>query len=105
MSFGATYELKDISVFSEKGSVSIANDKITVRKFENGKQEVVREHVAVWKDWGVTNEVQAWAKSLEEGQPDPKQSPEQALADLELLEKMLVSGDNGGAVQNLSLQI
>lgn len=105
MSFGSTYSAKDISISSEKGSVSIANDKIVVRKFENGKQEVVKEIDVQWKDWGVTNEVQAWARSIEEGKPDEKQSPEQALADLELLEKMLVSGDNGGAVQSLSLQI
>jgi len=105
MSFGSTYTTKDISVSGEKGSVTIANDKIVVRKFENGKQEVVKEIDAVWKDFGVTNEVQAWAKSLENGKQDERQSPEQALADLELLEGMLVSGDNGGAVQNLSLQI
>ena len=50
------------------------------------------------------SEVQAWAEGIVSGKPNPEQSPEQALADLEILEKMLTSGDQDGARQVLEYQ-
>ena len=38
------------------------------------------------------------------GVPNESQSPEQALADLEMLEKMLKSGEQDGARQTLEFQ-
>lgn len=46
-------------------------------------------------------EVFAWAKSIKEGKPDPKQSPEEALGDLEMLEAILKSGQRDGIPVNL----
>jgi predicted dehydrogenase len=50
-------------------------------------------------------EVAAWAESIADGTPNPAQSPEQALADLEILEKMLKSGEGAGKAQSLEYQI
>lgn len=100
ISFGSTYAARDTTIIAEKGSVSIVSDKVIVRKFDGE----TTEKAVTWGDFGVKNEVAAWAASLEAGKPDPKQSPGEALADLELLEKMLQSGEEGGKVQNLTLQ-
>lgn len=54
---------------------------------------------------GVRQEVGAWAQALTDSVPNPWQSPEHALADLEILEKMLKSGAAQGMVENLQLQI
>lgn len=50
---------------------------------------------------GVNQEVVAWAQSIVNGVPNPKQSPEEALVDLEILEKMLRSGEGQGKVEAL----
>jgi hypothetical protein len=54
---------------------------------------------------GVKQEVAAWAESLASGQANHRQSPEEALADLEILEKMLRSGEAQGKVQTLRYQM
>ncbi|KAK8088115.1 hypothetical protein PG997_003076 [Apiospora hydei] len=56
------------------------------------------------KSNGVKEEVSAWAESMASGTPNPQQAPEMALADLELLEGMLTSGDKEGERQKLDLQ-
>jgi predicted dehydrogenase len=54
------------------------------------------------KDSGVAAEVAAFGKSLEAGEADPKQSPEEALADLKILQALLKSGEAGGALKVIS---
>ncbi|KAK0664408.1 Uncharacterized protein DIS24_g819 [Lasiodiplodia hormozganensis] len=46
--------------------------------------------------FGVGPEVEAWGEKLEKGGFDERQAPEQALKDLEILEAMLRSGEQGG---------
>jgi hypothetical protein len=55
-------------------------EKVTVTK--DGKEEVTE-----FKDEssGVMPEVKAWAEGLVAGKPNPRQSPEEALADLEIV--------------------
>lgn len=101
MSFGSTYSTKNITVIGDKGSVSIAGDNVIVRDADGEYTERAFD----WGSYGVKNEIKAWAAALEAGKPDPRQSPEQGLADLEILEKMLRSGEQGGKVQELSLQV
>lgn len=101
MSFGSTYSKKETTIVGEKGSVSIIGDNVVVRKVDGESTEKAFD----WKDYGVKPEIAAWAASIEAGKADPRQSPEQALADLEILEKMLRSGEEGGKSQTLSFQI
>ncbi|KAK6841479.1 hypothetical protein PG987_002339 [Apiospora arundinis] len=63
-----------------------------------------REEKTFEKSNGVKEEVSAWAESMASGTPNPQQAPEMALADLELLQGMLTSGDKDGVRQKLELQ-
>jgi hypothetical protein len=54
---------------------------------------------------GVKQEVAAWAESLVTGKLNPRQSHEEALADLEIPEKMLKSGEGHGKTESLQFQL
>jgi len=88
MSFGTTFKASDFYVACEKGVVSMSDHK-TVKVGDESK-DIEDERT------GVPPEVRAWGEALAAGKPNPKQSPEEALADLEILEAMLKSGEKGG---------
>lgn len=71
----------------ENGWVKIERGKVSSAK--TGNETEVRD----FKDEGsgVVPEVQAWAEALKEGKSNKEQSPEEALADLEILEACLQS--------------
>ncbi|KAF2189036.1 NAD(P)-binding protein [Zopfia rhizophila CBS 207.26] len=91
MSFGTTFKGSEYAVACEKGTVSVSKGTVTVTK--DGKEEVKS-----FPDEGngVKQEIKAWGESLVKGQVDARQTPEEALKDLELLEAMLTSGEKGG---------
>ncbi|KAK3067394.1 hypothetical protein LTR53_015761 [Teratosphaeriaceae sp. CCFEE 6253] len=101
VSFGTTFTSTDWAIACEKGSVTVAGSKVTVKPL--GGEEKVEEK----PDYlgGVKQEVFAWAKSLMSGKQEPQQRPEEALADLEILEAMLKSGESGGQPIDLKYQI
>ena len=80
VSFGTTFTGLELAVACEQGTVSATMGKVTVTK--DGKDEVTE-----FKDdtIGVMPEVKAWAEGLAAGKPNPRQSPEEALADLEIV--------------------
>lgn len=102
-SAGSNMSLFDWEVAYANGSVSVVgggpgrNDTVTVRKV--GQEPITKEFGRMS---GVPEEVAAWAQSVVDGKPNPLQSPEQALADLEFLEKMFSSD---GKTQTYELQI
>lgn len=101
-SVGTTLGAFEYAVACEQGVVKVEPTKVTtVRGY--GK-DAASEEKAFEQTTGVSEEVQAWAESLLSGVPNPSQTPEQALGDLELLEKMLTSGDQDGARQKLQYQ-
>ncbi len=53
---------------------------------------------------GVPPEVRIWGEAIMAGKADPRQSPEEALADLDLLEAMLRSGEQNGQAMPLRYQ-
>ncbi|KAG9713455.1 hypothetical protein KCU73_g16512, partial [Aureobasidium melanogenum] len=53
---------------------------------------------------GVRQELKAWGESISQGKADPLQTPQEALADLEVLESMIKSGEAGGKAIELKLQ-
>jgi predicted dehydrogenase len=83
----------------EKGSIKQVGEKVTVTT-SNG-EKTTNEFA---RSSGVVEEVAAWAQGLIESRPNPFQSPEEALADLEFLEKMFKSGEQNGASQKYELQ-
>ena len=103
-SFGTTFSTTEYTVACEKGTVTIVGSKVTVTE---GEQKLGKSTEKDFPDEGngVRQEVAVWAKSLADGAPNPLQSPEEALADLEILEKMLRSGEAKGKVESLQLQV
>ena len=107
MSMGTTLSASDCTVACEKGSVTISmttdGSRVVVREGE------LHEGKFTEKDFphgmGVKQEVQAWAEGLAAGKASPGQAPEQALADLEIVEMMLKSGEEHGKPQTLQYQL
>jgi predicted dehydrogenase len=102
MSFGTTLSGSEFTVACENGSVTVIGNKVTVRQ---GLGKDGNSTEKEFKDEGVKNEVKAWAESIANGKLNPLQSPEQALADLEILEKMLKSGEGHGKTESLQFQV
>lgn len=102
VSVGTTMNAFEFHIACEQGVVKAETNKVVVVKGIG--EDATTEEKAWERNTGVKNEVQAWAEGIASGKPNPEQSPEQALADLELLEKMLTSGDNDGARQTLVFQ-
>jgi len=98
-SVGSTFQGLEYAVSCEHGSVAVVGDKVTVVR-PDGKEERDFE----FRFGGVEAEVRAWAEAVIAGQPDPLQSPEQALADLEFLEGLLLSAAEDGKPRRLKLQ-
>ena len=87
VSFGTTFTGLELAVACEQGTVLATMGMIlatmgTVTVTKDGKEEVTE-----FKDdnSGVMPEVKAWAESLVARKPNPRQSPEEALADLEIV--------------------
>ena len=104
VSFGTTLNGSEYTVACEKGSVTIGRSKVTVREGEE-KEGKFAEKEFPEEGSGVKQEVKAWAESIAAGKANPAQAPEQALADLEILEKMLKSGERHGKTESLQHQI
>lgn len=104
VSFGTTLSGSEYTIACEKGSVTIVRSKVTVREGEESAGKFTEKDFP-GEGSGVKQEVAAWAKSILEGTPNLKQSPEEAFADLEILEKMLVSGEAQGKPQSLQFQV
>ena len=109
VSFGTSFTGSEWSVACEGGTVSVGGGSKTgahvttkpkdgEERTEQIKDEVEsfkQEHVAIGS---VVPEVFAWAKTIVAGggKWDPRQSAEEGLADLEILEAMIKSGEGGG---------
>ncbi len=107
VSFGTTLSGSEYTVACEKGSVTIIRDKVTVRFGEESEGNFTEIDFSEKPDnagSGVKPEVMSWAQSMVDGKPNPKQSPEQGLGDLEILEAMLKSGEANGQPRILKYQ-
>ncbi|PVI04236.1 NAD(P)-binding protein [Periconia macrospinosa] len=93
LSFGTTFSGSEYAFALEKGTVTVSRGKVTVKR--NGEDEQVKNFPD--EGSGVKQEIAAWGKALQEGKENKRQSPEEALGDLEWLEAMLQSGEKGGA--------
>ncbi|KAI2623727.1 NAD(P)-binding protein [Xylaria nigripes] len=101
-SVGTTLNAFEFYVGCEQGYVKASPEKVvTVRGLGEDATTVEKTFE---RTTAVKEEVQAWAEAMVSGKPHPEQTPELALGDLELLEKMLTSGDEGGEKQKLQYQ-
>lgn len=100
MSFGTTFTGAEWTVAGEYGTIDVASDKVTIvidgkESSKNFEKEGNR----------VKEEVEAFAQSITNGKLDPRSRPEEALADLEILEAIVKSGESNGSPVDLSLQV
>ena len=95
ISFGTTAIGSEYHVGSEKGFVSVSKGVVTV----GDKEEKIEEEGS-----GVTPEVRAWGEGLAAKKPNPLQNAREALADLEIIEACLRSGEQGAVPIELKYQ-
>jgi predicted dehydrogenase len=95
ISFGTTFKGSEWTIACTDGVVSVAWGKVTV----GDKTEEIKDERS-----GVPPEVRAWGEALATGKANERQSPEEALADLELIEASLRSGEQGGKSITLECQ-
>ncbi|KAF7846099.1 hypothetical protein BT93_L5260 [Corymbia citriodora subsp. variegata] len=96
ISFGSTMKPgSECTVACEKGLVARERDGVVL----NGEKETVQDEGS-----GVAPEVRRWAECILQKTQDPRQRPEEALADLEVIEACLRSGENGGQLIQLKYQ-
>jgi predicted dehydrogenase len=93
ISFGTTDSGSEYVFAAEKGTVTVGRNKVVVTN-KDGESET-KEFPE--EGSGVKQEVKAWAEGLAAGKPNERQSPEEALEDLKILEAALRSGEKGGA--------
>lgn len=95
VSFGTSFKGSEWSIACKKGVVSVSGSKVTVGEDTKDVED---------EKTGVPPEVRKWGDALKAGKANERQIPEEALADLELLEGMLKSGEAGGEKIGLKLQ-
>lgn len=104
-SWGTTLpRVASYQVACERGSVTIEGDAGIVVDAEG---RATTQEFPFTQGAGVMEEVAAWAAALAEdagGREHPLLTPEITLGDLELLEAMLKSADDGGVPKTLNLQ-
>ncbi|KAL7267082.1 hypothetical protein RUND412_010346 [Rhizina undulata] len=98
LSWGTTLKQFEFTVAAEGGSVTVGFSDVIVRtrKPDGSLQEDTKDFGITGERSGVKAEVRAFAEAIAKGVWDERQSPELATKDLELIEKMLLSGERGG---------
>lgn len=94
ISFGSEFRDSLLEITSEKGVVTLIGDQLTVGGVVT---DIPFEGV------GVKEEVKAFGASIVGGALEDRLRPEEAFADLEILEKLVTSGEDGGR-KTLKLQ-
>ncbi|OBT89391.1 hypothetical protein VE02_01435 [Pseudogymnoascus sp. 03VT05] len=103
ISFGTSLSGDEYTIACYDGSVTVSRDTVSVRTGEE-KDGNVTTRVLLASGSGVKAEVQAWAEGIEARKENSLQSPAEALADLELLEAMIESGEGEGVKVVLTRQ-
>lgn len=99
MSQGSSLSANEWTVECEKGWVKVDRAGVTVsRDGQTSTTKIENERT------GVPPEVRAWGAALAAGKVNKEQEPEAALADLELLELMLKSGEKNGETLKCAYQ-
>jgi glucose-fructose oxidoreductase len=97
LSWGSPFSRHAFEFACEKGSVALNFDDVAVNDVN---------YSVPFEGRGVSAEVAEFATSIINGKPvEKRQSPEEALADLEVLEQMLKSGEKQGEPVQLHLQV
>lgn len=94
ISFGTQFKTGlEVEVVTTQGSVYWNPTQIKTKTKEGEKTEEFE------KSTGVKVEMAAFAKAIENGQLEKEQTPEEALKDLEVVQRLLESGEAKGVVK------
>ncbi|EAW19206.1 Gfo/Idh/MocA family protein [Aspergillus fischeri NRRL 181] len=97
LSYGSAFNDSVFEFDCEGGVVALNFDTLTIKDESNE---------LAFDGRGVSREVAVFATTIASGgSVDKRQSPEEALADLEIMEKMLTSGERDGERQTVELQV
>ncbi|KAL4912489.1 hypothetical protein BDW62DRAFT_216287 [Aspergillus aurantiobrunneus] len=94
LSFGSEFKDSVLEFTCEKGVATLVGDRLTV---DGVATDIPFEGV------GVKEEVKAFGASIRSGELDERLRPEEALADLEILEMIVRSGEEDGGRKTLKL--
>jgi len=96
MELGAGFD--GVEVITSQGRIKANPDEVF--KFTRGSDGKVKEDkISFTYSSGVKAEVAAFAQGIASGQLDSRQTPTEALKDLQLLQALLESAEHGGSVQ------
>ncbi|KAF3762111.1 NAD(P)-binding protein [Cryphonectria parasitica EP155] len=103
LSYGTEYKSGvELEVVTDNGSVTWNGPTVTIT-MKSSSGEKAEQSKDFSYDSGVTAEVAAFGHSINAGKADPRQTPIEALKDLEALQKLLLSGESNGHVQSVEL--
>lgn len=86
-----------LAVATTAGEVEMNPSEVKVTRLSSDGAKT-EEVISLVKNAGVKLELQAWADSLAGGKVDARQSPEEALRDLDVLEGLLKAGETHSLV-------
>lgn len=99
MSFGSEFKSGfTIELVTTNGSVRLTPGVVNVTR-KGPDDEKVEETKTFEFNSGVKAEVAAFAQSITDGKVDARQAPSEALKDLEILQALLESGEDFGAIK------
>lgn len=84
VSFGTTFSGAEYVVACQNGTVDVGFDKTVVKKGDKESSKDFPEDKN-----GVRQELKAWGESISQGKAHPLQTPQEALADLEVVSHCL----------------
>lgn len=100
LSYGSRFRREcQIRIVTTSGAVSVTPSEVVVSS--NDKRVIQERTYRFPPGSGVRKEVAAFAEGIHRKEPDPRGSPEQAYDDLKLLQGMLESGEEEGAVKKI----
>lgn len=91
LSVGTSFREDSWAVSCEGGWITVEDSEVTICRDGQVTKKIVQNERT-----GVPPEIRAWGEALAAGKVLKEQEPETALADLELIELMMRSGEKGG---------
>ena len=103
LSMGAEFKRAfEFQVVTNRGTVTVALPNVTVLQDDSRGEPVPRiQRFKADYDHALEKEIASFAKAIGTQKMDPRASPEEALADLKILQAMLESGEDGGTVKSV----
>ena len=101
LSFGAEYKREfEVQVVTDKGTVTVTPTAVTLlHRGSNGEMNSKDRPFKPMNSHAIRSEIVAFAEAINTGKMDARAAPEEALADLKVLQAMLESAENRNTVK------